>query len=136
MNQGEKLLGLRSKLKKADVLLNSVGFYLRSDTYMGYYSVRRLQDLHYKKDDYDSWISIRLHINYINDVGEERLDFICEPCTMSGGDNYLPLEGAKRIIKYWTKLIKVCETLNDMNIQGSRQDILFCLEDINRRKRK
>lgn len=132
--QEEVVNQLRKALKRADVYLKEVGFTLYINSELNHYGVRRIKNL--TTDDYERWITIRMLKQFSKDRDWETLTFVCEPCTMSGGHSYLDLEDAKQIVKYWSKLIKVCEHLNELKLEGSHEAILYCIRDIKQRERK
>lgn len=129
-----ELKSLRAALKKADVMLKEVGFTLSINTSLDHYSVQRVKGLFI--DNFERWITIRMIKSFSKDSDYESFIFVCEPYTMSGGHSYMMLDEAKAVVKYWTKLIKVCEHLNEMKLGGSHEAIMYCIRDIKQKERK
>lgn len=132
----EGLRNLRADLKKADVYLREVGFTFYTNPEYDFYGVKRKREGLIENDNYERWIAIRLIRNISKDRNLENLTFICEPCTMSGGGYYMGLEEAKNVVKYWSKLIKVCEHLNELKLSAPRKAFVVCIQDIKDKERK
>lgn len=121
---------LRAKLKKADTELTKLGYYI--NPYGGTFYISRAELL---GEGIDSYIRLYEHKTHL---GNERyqLTFSCEPCRLPGGSDYMSVELAENVCAYWKKVLNVAKNLNDLKIIGTREEIMECVEDIVKKRKK
>lgn len=120
---------LRDKLKIVDVSVSKLGYkFLYSE---GGLFIKRDDD-----NSYRDWIALRVRNIYFRNDSYYKLYFYAEPCRLSAGYSYMPLDTAKTIHNYWGKCIETCEKLNGMVINGSVSEMDSCIKDIIRHKKK
>ena len=121
---------LRTKLKKVDTTLDKYGYTI--EPYGKTMYVNRVRDF---DDSVESYIRLYMHKKAIGD-GRYIMFFTCEPCKLPGGSDYMDLHLANSVCDYWKKVIKVAEDLTNLNIIGTPEEFMECLEDIIKRRRR
>lgn len=121
---------LRAKLKKMDTELTKLGYYI--NPYAGTFYISRTEEMGSGVDSY-----IRLY-EHKTSIGNDlyRLTFSCEPCKLPGGSDYMSIELAEGVCAYWKKVLGIAKVLNELNIVGTREDIIECVADIAKKRRK
>lgn len=123
---------LRMKLKKVDTVLSKYGYILEA---YGDSSVYISKSEGFNEDGVDSYIRLYLHKT---PMGNRlyRLLFTAEPCKLPSGSNYMGLDLADDICAYWKKILNSARELTNLNIVGTREEIVECVKDIEKRRRK
>ena len=121
---------LREKLKKIDSGLNVMGYVLEPYGQTIYLS-RIKEDV----NSAESYIRVYLHKNRVSD-NLYQIVFSAEPCRIPGGHDYMSIELATDICRYWNSVLKVLKSFNEMEVVGTPDEISECFEDIWKRKRK
>lgn len=124
-------MDLRTKLKKVDTTLYSLGYTIEPYGKTMYIS---------KTDEFDdngieSYIRLYMHKKPLGD-NKYMVFFTCEPCKLPGGSDYMDLHLASAICDYWKKMIKIAGDLTNMNMIGTPEEFMECLEDIVKRRKR
>lgn len=129
------LKSLRKDLKDIQVRLRKLGFEFLCAP--GGFHIKRIGFDDSLPSSYISISSVTKAINVSvhKNVNVYKVEFICEPCRISGGNSYMPLDVAEEVCKYWKKAIDECKYFNSLQIVGTLDDFNYCMNDIQNKSR-
>ena len=123
---------LRMKLKKVDTILNKYGYLLEvygnNSVYISKYN-------EFDENSPNSYIRLYLHKTPMGN-NLYRVFFTAEPCKLPGGSSYMTLDLADDVCSYWKKILNSARELTNLNIVSTRDEIVECVLDIEKRRRK
>ena len=125
---------LRRSLKIAEDRLLKVGscFHVYRDFF---YSVKKLGELSFSDSPY-SWFRIVAARVDNNVKSKESIILTVEPCKLNGGSSQLSFDESRAICDAWDRSLNICKSINEMNIHGTREEIIECIIDIHNKRRK
>lgn len=120
---------LREKLKFWDVELHKLDYAL-----MFHYNSSYVSSIKYRGESLERYIRIEL---ITKRIGENlyRLELTATLFKLPEYDYSLCVDDAMKVCKYWEFLLKKVVKLNDLNVCGSEQEMLECIEDIVRKRK-
>lgn len=122
---------LRKKLKKVDTVITELGYHFD----LGYGSLFIVPNNESSVEP-TSWVRMHLRKFYSNNEKICSLYFYAEPCRLSGGSGFMTCDFAEVVCAHWKRLLNACNTLNELKIEDSPEEIKECVRDILARKRK
>lgn len=123
---------LRQNLKKVDTMLAKEGYELRH-SHWGYGMAIYRDD--FSNANINSYFKLTMIITpKYGDI--YTVSFTVEPCRVDLGNSSLALERAKELHRCLGHLIKVCETLNLLKLEGTVDGFRQCVMDIEEKRRR
>lgn len=124
-------MDLRYKLKRVDIVTSKLGYIVEPYGKTMYLS---------KTNEFDdmgieSYIRLYMHKKSVGN-GKYIVFFTAEPCKLPGGSDYMDLHLANDVCNYWKKVLRVAEELTALNIVGTQEEIIECVEDIAKKRRR
>ena len=124
-------MDLRTKLKKVDTTLDKLGYTIEPYGKTMYIS----KTDEFNDEGVESYIRLYMHKKPLGE-GKYILHFTCEPCKLPGGSDYMDLHLANAVCDYWKRTLKIAADLTNMNMIGTPDEFMECLEDIVKRRRR
>lgn len=126
---------LRDKLKEAQIRCRKLGYSLEllmNDVYL-----RQITPI-IELDSVGNFVKI-----YVRPLQADYSKFNKKPYTLEfiaipTNESRLmlqPFAVVNNVNKYWSQLLKECKALNDLNISGTYEEIITCMEDILKKSR-
>lgn len=133
MKKNEKTL--RDKLKEAQIRCRKLGYSLEllmNDVYL-----RRINSM-IDLESVGNFVKV-----YVRPLQADYSKFYSKPYTVEfvaipTNESSLmlqPFDVVNNVNKYWSQLLKECKALNDLNISGTYEEIITCMEDILKKSR-
>lgn len=120
---------LREKLKIWDVELHKLDYAL-----MFHYNSCYVSSIKCRENSLERYIMIELITKRI-DENMYRLELTANLYRLPKHDYSLSVDDAMQVCKYWEFILKKVVKLNDLNVCGSEQEMLDCVEDIVKKRR-